>query len=136
MNLYKKLLSGFLLSVCILLFGGCTDDSNYQNSTPSVFDENRSVIEQPEMMQDSAESVLKQFDTSKSVEIKPVEDNSYNYSPSVDYYTNVDGYKVQSPTYYSSAPAGATAQCEDGTYSFSKHRSGTCSHHGGVASWL
>jgi hypothetical protein len=34
------------------------------------------------------------------------------------------------------APPGATAQCRDGTYSFSTHRSGTCSHHGGVAMWL
>lgn len=34
------------------------------------------------------------------------------------------------------APAGATAQCKDGTYSMSQHHSGTCSHHGGVASWL
>src|SRR5438445_7884401 len=36
----------------------------------------------------------------------------------------------------SSVPSGATARCRDGTYSFSKHRSGTCSHHGGVATWL
>jgi hypothetical protein len=35
-----------------------------------------------------------------------------------------------------SAPPGATALCRDGTYSFSQHRSGTCSHHGGVAKWL
>src|SRR5438093_10753380 len=35
-----------------------------------------------------------------------------------------------------SAPPGATAQCRDGTYSFSQHHSGTCSHHGGVARWL
>jgi len=34
------------------------------------------------------------------------------------------------------APPGATARCRDGTYSFSQHRSGTCSHHGGVAAWL
>jgi len=33
-------------------------------------------------------------------------------------------------------PSGATARCRDGTYSFSRHRSGTCSHHGGVATWL
>jgi len=33
-------------------------------------------------------------------------------------------------------PPGATAQCQDGTYSFSQHRSGTCSYHGGVAVWL
>jgi hypothetical protein len=35
-----------------------------------------------------------------------------------------------------STPAGATARCRDGTYSFSQHRSGTCSDHGGVAVWL
>jgi hypothetical protein len=33
-------------------------------------------------------------------------------------------------------PPGATALCRDGTYSYSTHRSGTCSHHGGVARWL
>jgi len=48
-------------------------------------------------------------------------------------YTNVDGNHVNSP---SSDPAGATAQCKDGTYSYSQHRSGTCSYHGGVARWL
>ncbi len=36
----------------------------------------------------------------------------------------------------SSAPPGATARCYDGTYSYSQHRQGTCSHHGGVAVWL
>src|SRR5437899_6854128 len=36
----------------------------------------------------------------------------------------------------SSPPPGATALCRDGTYSYSQHRSGTCSHHGGVAKWL
>jgi hypothetical protein len=34
------------------------------------------------------------------------------------------------------APHGATALCRDGTYSYSKHRPGTCSHHGGVKRWL
>jgi hypothetical protein len=33
-------------------------------------------------------------------------------------------------------PRDATARCSDGTYSFSQHHSGTCSHHGGVAAWL
>ncbi|MGY3566129.1 hypothetical protein ACVWWH_001833 [Sinomonas sp. RB5] len=32
-------------------------------------------------------------------------------------------------------PAGATALCVDGTYSYSAHHSGTCSHHHGVAVW-
>jgi resuscitation-promoting factor RpfB len=51
-------------------------------------------------------------------------------------YVNTDGITVCSPYSASTAPAGATAQCVDGTYSFSLHRSGTCSHHGGVSTWL
>ena len=34
-----------------------------------------------------------------------------------------------------SRPAGTTALCNDGTYSYSQHHSGTCSHHGGVAAF-
>jgi uncharacterized protein YgiM (DUF1202 family) len=63
-----------------------------------------------------------------------------NYSYSADNkeknYTNSAGQKVQSPTHYSSPPSDATAVCRDGTYSFSKNRRGTCSHHGGVNRWL
>ncbi|HEY8201132.1 MAG TPA: DUF3761 domain-containing protein, partial [Actinomycetota bacterium] len=33
-------------------------------------------------------------------------------------------------------PAGATAVCRDGTYSFSQHHQGTCSRHGGVSRWI
>jgi hypothetical protein len=36
----------------------------------------------------------------------------------------------------STAPSGASAQCRDGTYSFSSSHRGACSHHGGVATWL
>jgi hypothetical protein len=32
--------------------------------------------------------------------------------------------------------SGPTAICNDGTTSYSAHRQGTCSHHGGVAQWL
>ena len=59
-----------------------------------------------------------------------------NAGSQVKYYTNSAGQKVQSPTRYNSAPAGATALCRDGTYSFSRNSRGTCSHHGGVAKWL
>ncbi len=53
-------------------------------------------------------------------------------------YTNRDGNTVHAPARSLSgkAPEGATARCRDGTYSFSRHRSGTCSRHGGVADWL
>lgn len=51
-------------------------------------------------------------------------------------YENTAGNVVCKPYESSTQPAGATARCEDGTYSFSESRSGTCSHHGGVAVWL
>ncbi|MFM0719185.1 DUF3761 domain-containing protein [Paraburkholderia strydomiana] len=53
-------------------------------------------------------------------------------------YTNRDGNAVHAPARALSgkAPQGASERCRDGTYSFSKHHSGTCSRHGGVADWL
>ena len=52
-------------------------------------------------------------------------------------YRNHDGETVRSPARSRSdeIPDGATARCRDGTWSFSRHRSGTCSRHGGVAAW-
>jgi hypothetical protein len=49
------------------------------------------------------------------------------------YYKNVSGHCVRRPSH---DPSGATAKCRDGTYSYSEHASGTCSHHGGVARWI
>ncbi len=53
-------------------------------------------------------------------------------------YVNSRGEWVLSPTRTpnDSPPPGASARCRDGTFSFSRSRRGTCSHHGGVADWL
>jgi hypothetical protein len=51
-------------------------------------------------------------------------------------HVNSQGQTVKRPENCSTAPQGATAQCRDGSYSFSQNRRGTCSHHGGVAKWL
>jgi hypothetical protein len=53
-------------------------------------------------------------------------------------YTNKSGESVHSPAHTKDgkAPSGASAQCRDGSYSFSRSHSGTCSRHGGVAAWL
>ena len=51
-------------------------------------------------------------------------------------YINRNGKRVKSPVRSPFVPAGATAQCRDGSWSFSQHRQGTCSHHAGVAKWL
>jgi hypothetical protein len=52
------------------------------------------------------------------------------------YNLNVYGNCVKGPTFSNSVPAGATAICRDGTFSFSQSRRGTCSWHGGVRKWL
>jgi len=54
------------------------------------------------------------------------------------HYTNKSGATVHSPAKSTDnkVPNGATAQCRDGSYSFSQNHSGTCSHHGGVGNWL
>ena len=54
------------------------------------------------------------------------------------HYVNRNGQEVHAPAHSKTGvvPAGATAKCRDGTFSFSQHRSGTCSHHGGVSNWL
>jgi len=59
-----------------------------------------------------------------------------SWSDSADaYYTNSDGVRVHGPMFADHKPDGATAHCVDGSYSFSQHRRGTCSYHGGVVQW-
>jgi hypothetical protein len=69
---------------------------------------------------------------SGNIKPKPEEANCTNNGT----YVNSQGRTVPRPENCSSAPKGAAAQCRDGTYSFSKSRRGTCSHHGGVTRWL
>ena len=49
-------------------------------------------------------------------------------------YVNSAGNTVCRPS--ANNTGGATAICRDGTYSYSQSRRGTCSHHGGVKTWL
>lgn len=54
------------------------------------------------------------------------------------HYVNKAGQVVHSPakSVDGKVPGGASAKCRDGSYGFSKSRRGTCSGHGGVASWM
>jgi len=56
--------------------------------------------------------------------------------PTKQYYINSFDEVVERPTHYATPPRNASAVCRDGTYSFSRNRRGTCSHHGGVKNWL
>jgi hypothetical protein len=52
-----------------------------------------------------------------------------------NYYVNSSGHVVHSPSCDQEKSFHHTAECRDGSTSFSEHRLGTCSHHGGVAHW-
>jgi hypothetical protein len=68
--------------------------------------------------------------------VAPEEPAQASVSCAGDYYRNSDGNCVRRPEQAATPPSGATAQCKDASYSFSRHRQGTCSGHGGVAQWL
>jgi hypothetical protein len=53
------------------------------------------------------------------------------------YYKNSSGSCIHSPAKKvgDAWPVGSSAKCADSTFSYSVHRRGTCSHHGGVAVW-
>ncbi len=51
------------------------------------------------------------------------------------YYVNSSGHVVHSPSCEQENDLPHTAECRDGSTSFSEHHRGTCSHHGGVAHW-
>ena len=72
------------------------------------------------------------------VYVSPTPQPATNNLSNDNYYKNIDGNTVHSPAYSNdgSVPIGASARCRDGTYSFSQNRRGTCSHHGGVSTWL
>jgi hypothetical protein len=50
------------------------------------------------------------------------------------YYVNSSGHLVHSPS-CGQKHEKRTAECRDGSVSFSEHHRGACSHHGGVAHW-
>ncbi|WAL47931.1 MULTISPECIES: DUF3761 domain-containing protein [Rhodococcus] len=66
----------------------------------------------------------------------PAPDSGYSGGCGANSYVNVNGNCIPGPVQAPTAPAGASARCADGTYSFSQNRRGTCSGHGGVDEWL
>ncbi|MFA5124745.1 MAG: DUF3761 domain-containing protein [Patescibacteria group bacterium] len=81
--------------------------------------------------------VVQEVERATAVEVSPVVNEAVSTPAPVacgsGYYKNIDGNCVHVP---SSNPSGASAKCRDGSYSYSQHRQGTCSGHGGVAQWL
>jgi len=140
---YKKKLYwvlGGVLGLSFIAAGSGSSTPTYQPSVGQAALEASAAasLETPSAPQASttpAVATSTQNTVKKATATIPTQPSTVSHS-SDDYYTNVDGNSVHRPVEAPSIPAGATAQCRDGSYSFSQHRSGTCSHHGGVASWL
>ena len=126
-----------LLVLVIFYFAGCSEANVPQTYNPPT---QKAIVP----VEEKAETTVKTTDFEdlfKAIEEEEVETKKKIEKPSYvplsndNHYINVDGNKVHSPAYAPSRPAGASARCRDGTYSFSQNRRGTCSHHGGVATW-
>lgn len=104
------------------------------NQTPVAKTQSANVI-QGVVNQETTQVQETNTEVTRTISAKAVESQDNSLSNN-NYYKNTAGNEVHSPAYSNSIPAGASAQCGDGTYSFSQSRRGTCSHHGGVARWL
>ena len=102
----------------------------------SIFYSGDTIQTQPAVVKTQSVNSFDVFQT-QPIKTEGTVNNNSSLSNS-NYYTNVNGNTVHSPAYTedNSVPQGATAQCRDGTYSFSQNHRGTCSHHGGVSNWL
>ena len=126
-----------LLVLVTFYFAGCSEVDVPKSYNPPV---QKTIVP----VEDKAEATVKTIGLEnlfKAIEKEEVETKKKIEKPSNvplsndNHYINVYGNKVHSPAYAPSRPAGASARCRNGTYSFSQNRRGTCSHHGGVATW-
>jgi hypothetical protein len=129
-GIFKKKMCVFLIGL-VLMGSGCVSDLP-QNSSTLYTPPNQAIEQTTQQIPDQ----VQQINTVQTKAVtRPEVDLNTETVPN-GYYKNVDGKSVPSPYKAPSAPVGASAQCRDGTYSFSQHRSGTCSRHGGVSQWL
>lgn len=135
----NKVLKGGFALLCLLVFITSLTSSSQKpattatdSATPSASPVSvQQVVETPPV-QTPTQTVI---ETPKPTPSPKVQGTSTGLSND-NTYVNSQGNTVHSPAYSDTIPAGATAQCRDGTYSFSQSRRGTCSSHGGVGRWL
>ena len=126
-----------LLAIWGVLVSPSQNPANVEPSATASFSgssQNESSVSDQINIDEASQSV----EDEQTVAEEPADVEDDSALSNNNYYTNTDGNEVHSPAYTddNSVPDGATAQCVDGTYSFSQNRRGTCSHHGGVAAWL
>jgi hypothetical protein len=153
-----KIILGVISSIVVIgLFGGSHANTNNskQELTPVNQTQQKIVLPAKEVAPTVAATTIAQPTIKKATPtLKPTSAPTLTPTPKPtiqpqvkstssdlsndNHYTNSAGETVHSPakTQDNSVPAGASAICGDGSYSFSQSRRGTCSHHGGVSQWL
>jgi Protein of unknown function (DUF3761) len=142
--------SGIAVTIVIgllIIFGACsTPPTPSSNNAPSYAVTSRTPSPSPTVKptpgfnfgtQTAKRAEKQALNSSRSTAVDTDDDPSIaGTGDDDDDYVNSDGESVHRPEFDEDAPDGATARCRDGSYSFSRHHRGTCSHHGGVAQWL
>jgi Protein of unknown function (DUF3761) len=132
------------VGVAGLLALGALSNSQFAADTQTQ-PQSSTVVEAVATSSDNHAAVLQPQEMAASTLIENVKHEQATNTPSTKSdlsnnrsYTNVSGHSVHAPAYDldGDIPAGASARCRDGTYSFSQNHRGTCSHHGGVSQWL
>ena len=126
MKITNKVLLGIATIFGIAVFTNAISSSSTSTNTPTV------VSVTPEVVQTTEVVITTPSITPLPFTLSPTPMAVCGYG----YYINVDGNCIKDPVQSNMIPQGASAQCRDESYSFSQHRQGTCSHHGGVAEWL
>lgn len=128
MRIKNRVLVLSTVFLAIFIFSGCDNNQEKTDKKLPISTQNY-VNQQP--------TINNATDVENNAEVKINSEKNTTTAKSTscgeDYYKNVDGNCVHRP---SDNPSGASAKCRDGSYSYSQHRQGTCSGHGGVAQWL
>ena len=123
----KKTFLSLILIFLSFLISGCSSDYDTYIREYRSYREVLAIIKNVDQQLN--------FDNDLSKKILEL-NQSDEFLPNDNHYINVDGKKIKSPVHSNTVPPGATAVCNDGTYSFSQNRRGTCSGHKGVLRWL
>lgn len=128
----KNLVIALIACMTCLTFTGCKASSDASGPIPSTWPgESMSSASSPDPLPSEivpSETLPSEVPSTTPPSPKPRVTHRVTHRPAVH----------RQPTHRAAPkapahPAGATARCNDGTYSYAAHHQGACSHHHGVA---
>ncbi|MGQ6505354.1 DUF3761 domain-containing protein [Serratia marcescens] len=137
--MYKRVLTLIIFSLTLSGTAYATGKVKTESSTVTN-EPSKSVIEskQPEHLKRTREKIPHSADNTTPSQTQTQDKPSSVITEKKSVVREKSQKKTNHPTTpsVSKNPGDATARCHDGSFSFSKQHSGTCSRHGGVEQWL